>query len=150
MRPICFFRSFMQSTYRTAYGDVAHSPFPYKAFLFIPRRACGKGMSVFLWTCTRFVCVWAQSQSRRAAALSLSRMSITQDASKAGWRWAVPEAIGATELRQTPAWSTGPSRLPHGCVRHREQLSLPGGQAVVHPGGFLKLKIMVIRKKSTT
>lgn len=51
---------------------------------------------------------------------------------------------------QTPACGIFPSRLQHGCGRPWEQLSLPGKQAVVQPGGFLKLKITVITKKSTT
>lgn len=73
MRPICSFTSFLQCTYRTAYGNVAQSQFPYETFPFIPRRIWGKWTKtcMCLHLCS-WACVCVEEAEQGTTALSLS------------------------------------------------------------------------------
>lgn len=149
MRPICFFTSSLQSTYSIADGNVAHIqfltrlPFPFQGQS-VENECVSVCAHMYVCVC---MCV-LQRQSKRTAAFSLGWRSIADDARV---RMSCQGGLRSKlTLRQTPACSIFPGRLQHGCGRHREQLSLPGTQAAVQPGGFLKLKITVITRKSTT
>lgn len=141
MRPICSFMSFIQSTYSIAYGNVARSQFSSKTFLFIPRRVCQK----WKWRRGRKDCVcvcvcWRDRAREQQLLFELVEhgSSCQQTTVKRRSQWGLRSKLTPC---QTLVCGTFPSRLQHGCGRPQEQLSLPGKQALVWPGGFLKLKI---------
>lgn len=153
MRPICFFTSSIQSTYSIAEGNVAHIQFlTRRSFPFQGEYVENECVSAcaHICVCVRAsVCVAETEQENSSILFGLEEHCwwCQQTRVKMSCQGGLRSKL---TLRQTPACSIFPSRLRHGCGRHREQLSLPGTQAAVQPGGFLKLKITVITKKSTT